>query len=58
MRTSDVVTGEVTWALRRGAAYSAAFPGVWPAMGLILPWWAVLALPVVDPDRVRVRGGR
>ena len=46
MRAWDVATGEVTWALLRGASYSAAFVVVMLAMGLISSWWAVFALPV------------
>ncbi len=46
MRPWDVATGEVTWALLRGAAYSAMFLVVMLAMGLIGSWWAVLVLPV------------
>ncbi len=46
LRPWDVATGEVTWALLRGAAYSAMFVVVMLAMGLIGSWWAVLALPV------------
>ena len=46
MRPWDIATGEVTWALLRGAAYSAMFIVVMLAMGLIESWWAVLALPV------------
>ncbi len=46
LRPWDIATGEVTWALLRGAAYSAMFIVVMLAMGLIESWWAVLALPV------------
>ena len=46
MRPWDIATGEVTWALLRGAAYSAMFIVVMLAMGLVESWWAVLALPV------------
>ena len=45
MRPWDVATGEVGWALLRGACYSAMFVVVMAAMGLVLSWWAVLALP-------------
>jgi lipooligosaccharide transport system permease protein len=41
----DVARGEITWALLRGGAYSAMFVVVMAAMGLVLSWWAVLALP-------------
>jgi lipooligosaccharide transport system permease protein len=46
MRPWDVATGEVTWALMRGGCYSLIFVIVMAAMGLIVSWWAVLALPV------------
>ncbi|HEX9230982.1 MAG TPA: ABC transporter permease [Jatrophihabitantaceae bacterium] len=46
MRAWDVAVGEVSWALLRGASYSAAFVVVMLAMGLISSWWAVFALPV------------
>ncbi len=46
LRPWDVATGEVTWALLRGACYSAMFIVVMLVMGLIESWWAVLALPV------------
>ena len=45
LRPWDVATGEVTWALLRGACYSAMFILVMLALGLIESWWAVLALP-------------
>ncbi len=41
----DVALGEVTWALMRGAFYSAAFLVTMVAFGLTESWWAVLALP-------------
>ncbi|MDX6281583.1 MAG: lipooligosaccharide transport system permease protein [Kribbellaceae bacterium] len=46
LRPWDVATGEVTWALLRGACYSAMFILVMLALGLIQSWWALLALPV------------
>jgi lipooligosaccharide transport system permease protein len=46
LRPWDIATGEVTWALLRGACYSAMFLFVMLAMGLIGSWWALLALPV------------
>ena len=46
MRPWDIATGEVTWALLRGACYSAMFIVVMLVMGLIDSWWALLALPV------------
>jgi lipooligosaccharide transport system permease protein len=45
MGTSDVARGEVTWAVSRGAIYSAGFLVVMLLMGLVDSWWAVLALP-------------
>ncbi len=45
MSTRDVARGEITWAVLRGAVYSAGFLVVMLAMGLIGSWWAVLALP-------------
>ncbi|MGH3455023.1 MAG: ABC transporter permease [Nocardioidaceae bacterium] len=45
LRPWDVATGEVTWALLRGTAYSAMFVIVMVAMGLTSSWWTVLALP-------------
>lgn len=45
LRLSDVVIGEITWAMMRGGVYSAAFLGVAVALGLVESWWAVLALP-------------
>ncbi|MFC0625968.1 ABC transporter permease [Kribbella deserti] len=46
MRPWNVATGEITWALLRGACYSAMFVVVMLVMGLIDSWWALLALPV------------
>jgi lipooligosaccharide transport system permease protein len=43
----DVAAGEIAWALMRGSLYSAAFLLVMLAMGLIVSWWAVFALPAV-----------
>jgi lipooligosaccharide transport system permease protein len=45
LRPWDVATGEVTWALLRGTAYSAMFVLVMITMGLTSSWWTVLALP-------------
>ncbi len=45
MRTVDVASGEIAWALLRGGIYSAGFLLVMLAMGLIQSWWALLALP-------------
>ena len=41
----NVARGEITWALLRGAAYSAVFIVVLVAMGLVRSWWMLLALP-------------
>jgi lipooligosaccharide transport system permease protein len=43
----DVAAGEIGWALMRGAFYSSAFLVVMLVMGLIVSWWALLALPAV-----------
>jgi lipooligosaccharide transport system permease protein len=45
MRPTDIARGEVTWALLRGAVYSAAFIVVMVLMGLVHSWWMLLALP-------------
>jgi lipooligosaccharide transport system permease protein len=45
LRPWDVATGEITWALLRGTAYSAMFVAVMVAMGLVSSWWALLLLP-------------
>ncbi len=45
LRPRDIARGEITWALLRGACYSAAFIVVMVAMGLVRSWWMVLALP-------------
>lgn len=41
----DVAIGEVTWALLRGATYSAAFLVTMWAFGDLRSWWSLLALP-------------
>jgi lipooligosaccharide transport system permease protein len=41
----DVAVGEITWALLRGALYSAVFLVVMSALGDVLSPWAVFALP-------------
>jgi lipooligosaccharide transport system permease protein len=41
----DVATGEITWALLRGAIYSAAFLLTMVVFGDVNSGWAVLALP-------------
>ncbi len=45
LQPSDVARGEVTWALLRGACYSAVFVVVMLGMGLVSSWWMLLALP-------------
>ena len=45
IRPTDVARGEITWALLRGAVYSAAFIVVMLCMGLVQSWWMVLAWP-------------
>ncbi len=41
----DVATGEVTWALLRGAIYSTAFLATMLVFGLVPSAWALLAVP-------------
>lgn len=41
----DLVAGEVTWTLLRGAVYSSAFLVTMLAFGLVSSWWALLAVP-------------
>jgi lipooligosaccharide transport system permease protein len=43
--TGDVATGEVVWALMRGAIYSTAFLVTMLVFGLVPSWWALLAVP-------------
>jgi len=45
MRAEDVATGEIGWALIRGALYAVAFLAVMAAMGLLHSWWAVMEFP-------------
>jgi lipooligosaccharide transport system permease protein len=45
LRPGDVARGEITWALLRGACYSAVFIVVMLVMGLVSSWWMLLALP-------------
>jgi lipooligosaccharide transport system permease protein len=45
LRVRDVAYGEMTWALLRGALYSAAFLATMAIAGLVYSWWAVLAVP-------------
>jgi lipooligosaccharide transport system permease protein len=41
----DIATGEITWALLRGAIYSSAFLVTMLLFGLVPSWWALLAVP-------------
>ncbi|MDQ1292468.1 MAG: transporter permease [Actinomycetota bacterium] len=41
----DIAVGEVAWALLRGTGYAAAFLVVMALAGVIISWWALLALP-------------
>ena len=41
----DVATGEVVWAVIKGAAFSLAFLVTMAVLGLCRSWWALLALP-------------
>lgn len=45
MRPIDIARGEISWALLRGATYSAAFLGIMTGMGLVESWVGILALP-------------
>jgi lipooligosaccharide transport system permease protein len=43
---SDLATGEIAWALGRGGVYAAGFLVTMLFFGLVVSWWAVLAVPV------------
>lgn len=45
MRPIDIGLGEISWALARGGAYSAAFLALMAALGYVDSWYGVLALP-------------
>ena len=45
LRPRDVARGEITWALLRGACYSARVHRGHARMGLVSSWWMLLALP-------------
>ncbi len=45
LEVGDVARGEVAWALIRGSVYSAVFLVTMVIMGLVVSWWALLALP-------------
>lgn len=42
---TDVAIGETTWALLRGALYATAFLLTMAVLGLVVSWWALLAVP-------------
>ncbi len=54
----DVVFGEITWALLRGAIYSAVFLITMVAFGDVASWWSVLGVAGRGADRLRIRGRR
>ena len=58
IKPTDVARGEITWALLRGAIYSAAFIVVMLCMGLVQSWWMLLALAGDGADRLRLRRRR
>jgi lipooligosaccharide transport system permease protein len=41
----DIATGEVAWALMRGAIYSSAFLVTMVVLGLVSSWWALFVVP-------------
>jgi lipooligosaccharide transport system permease protein len=43
---ADIAAGELTWTLVRGGVYSLSFLVIAVALGLVVSWWALLALPV------------
>lgn len=45
LRMSDVLTGEVLWAVARGGVYALGFLLVTLAFGAVDSWWAVLSVP-------------
>jgi lipooligosaccharide transport system permease protein len=45
LRVRDVAYGEMTWALLRGALYSAAFLVTMAIVGLVHSWWALFSVP-------------
>jgi lipooligosaccharide transport system permease protein len=44
----DVALGEISWALLRGLFYSVAFLLVAAAAGVVMSWWAMLAIPAAS----------
>lgn len=47
MSVSAISLGELWWALLRSGLHSAFFVATMAALGLLVSWWAVLALPAV-----------
>ncbi len=43
---ADIAAGELGWTLMRGGIYSLSFLLIALALGLVVSWWALLALPV------------
>jgi lipooligosaccharide transport system permease protein len=43
---ADIAAGELAWTLARGGLYSLGFLVFAAVLGLVVSWWAVLALPV------------
>ena len=41
----DIALGEIGWALIRGGLYALGFLSVLAGFGLLVSWWALLALP-------------
>jgi lipooligosaccharide transport system permease protein len=41
----DVALGEIGWALLRGFAYAIGFMVIVTPLGIVISWWAVLAVP-------------
>ena len=47
MSVAAISLGELTWAILRSAIHSVFFVATMAALGLLVSWWAVLALPAV-----------
>jgi lipooligosaccharide transport system permease protein len=41
----DVALGEISWALLRGFAYALGFMAIVSPLGIVISWWALLAVP-------------
>lgn len=41
----DVALGEIGWALLRGFAYALGFMAIVSSLGIVVSWWALLAVP-------------